>query len=78
MTPQTILDNAISKSKTNPEFHTDLVKYMKYLVLKDISDDQIPELNVILNSDDLSTFFDFSVKIIPNFSQHIIEYISSY
>lgn len=72
------INNAILKARQDPNFGKDLIKFMKYLAIKDCPDEKLAELNRIIAEKNLQNFFTFSSQNIPDFPKKVVEYINSY
>jgi hypothetical protein len=74
----TLLKLYSEKAKQTPQFGEDFIKYVKYLALKNCPDDKTADLNRIFEHGNIHDFMLFSVDLIPEFDQKVINYIKNY
>lgn len=73
-----IVTTAIEKSKKDPQFSQDLMKYVQYITLSSCPNDKSIELKQILQTENMKNLLEFGTKSIPNFNKQIVEYINEY
>ncbi len=66
------------KSRENPDFLPDYLKFLKYLALKYCPEEKIGELKDIFQNQDVNRFVIFLSEFQPNIKQDIADYIDKY
>ena len=73
-----IVTRSIEKSKNNPLFTQDLMKYVQYLTLSSCPNDKTIKLKQILQTGNMKNLLEFGTQFIPDFNKQIVEYINGY
>lgn len=73
-----IVTTAVEKSKKDPQFSQDLMKYVQYLTLSSCPKVKIEELKQILQTGNMKTLLEFGTQFISDFNKQIVGYMNSY
>lgn len=73
-----IVTTVIGKSKNDPQFSQDLMKYVQYVAFSSCPDDKTVELKQILQTGNMKNLLEFGTQFVPNFNKQIVEYINKY
>ena len=62
----------------NEEVGTDIMNFAKLLVIKACPHDKVPQLQKIIDLNDIRAFTEFAHTVLPDFDQQMVAYLKSY